>query len=95
MAPINQQVHYMFSESQCIGTNGSKAHGPDAVIPMLHHYFEIHSAHEDNYTQITALDRIKTAIQLDILPGEVTLTCISIHSCVLVILVAWLMEILA
>ena len=36
----------MFSESQPIGTNGSKAHGANAVISMLHHYFDIHSAHE-------------------------------------------------
>ena len=42
-----QQVNYMFSEDQSIGTNGSKAHGPNAVISMLHHYFEVHSAHED------------------------------------------------
>lgn len=44
----HQQVNYMFSESQSIGTNGTKAHGANAVISMLHHYLEIHSAHEDN-----------------------------------------------
>ncbi len=41
------QINYLFSESQSIGTNGSKAHGPNNVISMLHHYFESHSAHED------------------------------------------------
>lgn len=41
------QMNYLFSEAQSIGTNGTKAHGPNNVISMLHHYFEIHSAHED------------------------------------------------
>lgn len=41
-----QQVNYLFSESESIGRNGSKAHCPNAVISMLHHYLETHSLHE-------------------------------------------------
>ena len=41
-----QQVNYLFSESESIGPNGSKAHGPNAVISMLHHYFHVHSLQE-------------------------------------------------
>lgn len=40
------QVNYLFAESQSIGINGTKAHGPNAVISMLHHFFEVHSCHE-------------------------------------------------
>ena len=40
------QVNYLFEESQSIGVNGAKAHGPNAVISMLHHYFEVHAFHE-------------------------------------------------
>ena len=34
-----KQANYLFSEKQCIGEDGKKAHGPNAVISMLHHYF--------------------------------------------------------
>ena len=36
------------SASQSIGPNGSKAHGPNAVISMVHHYLELHSLHEES-----------------------------------------------
>ena len=42
------QVNYLFDESQSIGPNGTKAHGPNAVISMLHHYFEVHALHESS-----------------------------------------------
>ena len=42
-----KQVNYMFSESESIGPNGAKAHGANAVISMLHHYFEKHSRREE------------------------------------------------
>ena len=45
----NTQINYMFDESQSIGVNGSNAHGPNAVVSMLHHYFEHHSGHEPEY----------------------------------------------
>ena len=38
----------MFSEAESIGPNGTKAHGPNAVVSMLHHYFEVHSMHEES-----------------------------------------------
>lgn len=43
-----QQVNYMFSESESIGPNGTKAHGANAVISMLHHYFEKYSLREEH-----------------------------------------------
>ena len=42
----HKQVNYLFSESECIGKNGTKAHGANAVISMLHHYFKNHAAKE-------------------------------------------------
>ena len=42
-----QQVNYLFSESESIGPNGSKAHCPNAVISMIHHYLEVHSSNEE------------------------------------------------
>ena len=42
-----QQVNYLFSESESIGPNGLKVHGPNAVISMIHHYLEVHSLHEE------------------------------------------------
>ena len=44
----NTQMNYLFSESQSIGTNGTKAHGPNSVISMLHHYFSTHSSHQES-----------------------------------------------
>lgn len=31
------QVNYLFDELQCIGVSGTKVHGLNAVISMLHH----------------------------------------------------------
>ena len=39
------QVNYLYDESQSIGINGTKSHGSNAVISMLHHFFEVHSVH--------------------------------------------------
>ena len=36
----NQQVNYLFNEAESIGCDGRLAHGPNAVISMLHHYLE-------------------------------------------------------
>lgn len=40
------QVNYLFNEKENIGTNGSKAHNPNSVISMIHHYLEKHSKKE-------------------------------------------------
>ena len=40
------QVNYLFNEKETIGINGSKSHGPNSVISMVHHYLEIHSKKE-------------------------------------------------
>ena len=37
------QVNYLYDESQCIGVSGTKAHGPNSVISMLHHYLDANS----------------------------------------------------
>ena len=42
------QTNYLYDESQCIGVNGTKVHGVDAVISMLDHYFDTHSLNEPN-----------------------------------------------
>ena len=42
----NTQTNYLFDESQSIGINGGNAHGPNAVVSMLHHYFQSHSGCE-------------------------------------------------
>lgn len=42
----NVQVNYLIDESETIGQNGSKSHGPNSVISMLHHYFSNHSLKE-------------------------------------------------
>ena len=45
-------MNYLFSESQSIGPNGTKAHGPNAVnavISMIDPYLQTHSAHEEHY----------------------------------------------
>ena len=35
-----QQLNYLVDEDQTIGTDGSKAHGANAVVSMLHHHLE-------------------------------------------------------
>ena len=40
------QVNYLFNEKESIGINGSKSHGPNTVISMLHHYLAVHSRNE-------------------------------------------------
>ena len=40
------QVNYLFGENHSIGQNGSKSHGPNAVISMLHHYLAMHGLQE-------------------------------------------------
>ena len=39
----NVQINYLVDESQTIGQNGTKSHGPNSVISMLDHYFSHHS----------------------------------------------------
>ena len=39
------QMNYIFDESQSIGMR-AKAHGPNAVISMLHHFLDVHSLSE-------------------------------------------------
>lgn len=43
-----QQHNYFFHEGQSIGTDGSKAHGPNAVISMLDNYLSKHCAGKKN-----------------------------------------------
>ena len=40
------QTNYTYDESQSIGINGTKVHGPNAVISMLDHFFDVHSLNE-------------------------------------------------
>jgi hypothetical protein len=42
----NVQINYLVDESQTIGQNGKKSHGPNSVISMLDHYFSHHSLNE-------------------------------------------------
>ena len=37
------QQNYLIDEHQTIGCNGSKAHGPNSVVSMLHHHLETHA----------------------------------------------------
>ena len=39
-------MNYLFNEKETIGTNGSKSHGPNSVISMLHRYLEVHGKRE-------------------------------------------------
>lgn len=43
------QTNYIFSESESIGINGSRSHGPNSVISMLHHYLELHGKNVPKY----------------------------------------------
>ena len=36
----NTQVNFLFHEGETIGADGKKAHGPNAVISMIHYYLE-------------------------------------------------------
>lgn len=36
----NTQHNFLFHEGECIGLDGAKAHGPNAVVSMLHYQFE-------------------------------------------------------
>ncbi|CAC5399423.1 unnamed protein product [Mytilus coruscus] len=38
------QTNYLIDEQQTIGENGSRTHGPNAVLSMLHHYLHDNSA---------------------------------------------------
>ena len=40
------QVNYLVDEACTIGENGSKSHGANSVVSMLHHFFETHSLGE-------------------------------------------------
>lgn len=40
------QMNYLFDESQSIGVDGTKAHGANAVISMLDHFFNTNSLSE-------------------------------------------------
>ena len=40
------QVNYLFREKEAIGVNGSKSHGPNDVISVLHHYLAVHSGNK-------------------------------------------------
>ena len=37
---LPKQVNYLVDENETIGKDGSKSHGPNSVISMLHHYLE-------------------------------------------------------
>ena len=41
-----KQHNYLIDEDCCIGTNGTKTHGPNSVISMLDHYFANHGLNE-------------------------------------------------
>ena len=43
---IPAQINYLFDEKETIGVNGSKSHGPNSVISMLHHYLQVHGKQE-------------------------------------------------
>ena len=38
--PMNEQANFLYGEQHSIGLDRKKAHGPNAVISMLHHYME-------------------------------------------------------
>ncbi|XP_070545908.1 uncharacterized protein [Ptychodera flava] len=42
----SKQVNYLLDESQTIGIDGTKSHGPNTVISMLHHYLSTYSVGE-------------------------------------------------
>ena len=42
-----QQTNYLFGENDTIGENGTKCHGPNCVVSMLHHFFDTHGNGEE------------------------------------------------
>ena len=40
---VPEQYKYLVDEHQAIGKDGSKSHGPNAVVSMLHHHLETHT----------------------------------------------------
>ena len=38
-----EQLNYLYDEDETLGPDGSKAHGPNAVVSMLHHHLEKHT----------------------------------------------------
>ena len=42
-----QQINYLFGERDTIGENGTKCHGPNCVVSMLHHLFNTHGNGEE------------------------------------------------
>lgn len=44
------QVNYLFHEGESIGQDGSKAHGPNAVLSMLDHHLETRHAGQRNFS---------------------------------------------
>ena len=42
-----QQINYLYGESDNIGKNGTKCHGPNCVVSMLHHFFATHGNGEE------------------------------------------------
>jgi hypothetical protein len=42
-----QQINYLFREKDTIGENGTKCHGPNCVISMIHHFFNTHGNGEE------------------------------------------------
>ena len=39
---IPSQINYLYDERETVGVNGSKSHGPNSVISMLHHFLQIY-----------------------------------------------------
>ena len=46
MRRVPYQVNYLIDEASTIGQNGSKSHGPNSIVSMLHHFFSTHSLDE-------------------------------------------------
>ena len=42
-----QQINYLYGEKDTIGENGTKCHGPNCVVSMLHHFFATHGNGEE------------------------------------------------
>ena len=40
---VPEQVNYLIDENQTIGKDGSKSHGPNSVVSMLHYHLHHHS----------------------------------------------------
>ena len=36
---LPRQINYLIDEAQCMGPNGTKSHGSNAVVSLLHHFF--------------------------------------------------------